>query len=151
MKRSCIGAAERQQQHEWRQRRHSGLLRDCVIEDHKKTFPNIFDVGIGQFASHVTTEVDCESLFSEAGHLSNPRRARMKTKHYERLVVNKHRLGRIYCDNKKVLEHYMMKSREKNGWSEGDDREDKSFLETEKEIYLSKFPHNRGMFAGTDD
>ena len=61
-------------------------------------FPALHKVVVGQFAPHVSTEVDCESLFSQAGHLANPKRVNTKIRDYEHQVVAKHRLQHIYCD-----------------------------------------------------
>ena len=38
-------------------------------------FPAIYHVGVGQLCPHISTEVDCESLFSQAGFLADERRA----------------------------------------------------------------------------
>ena len=42
--------------------------------DHQFEFPGLSTIIIGQLGPHITTEVDCESLFSMAGHLSHPNR-----------------------------------------------------------------------------
>ena len=39
---------------------------------HSKKFPSLSKLVIGKYSAHVSTEVDCDSLFSEAGALSNP-------------------------------------------------------------------------------
>ena len=70
--------------------------------DMQKIFPSISNVGIGQYAPHITTEVDCESLFSQAGFLTEARRSRTDLRMYERLVVGKHRLSRIHCSIARV-------------------------------------------------
>ena len=54
--------------------------------DHKKIFPGIFHVGVGQICPHVTTEVDCESVFSQAGFLANARRAKTLVRFYEHFM-----------------------------------------------------------------
>jgi hypothetical protein len=74
---------------------HYNIL--SYLFDHKKIFPGIFHVGVGQICPHVTTEVDCESLFSQAGFLADACRAKTLVHFYERLVITKHRLHRIYC------------------------------------------------------
>ena len=100
---------------------------------------------VGQLAPHITTEVDCESLFSQAGHLSDPTCASTKTRTFERLVIAKHRMQRIHCCPQKVKALYLKRKRA-NDWDEKTERDDNSFLEAEKEIYLTKFPENVGMF-----
>jgi len=42
------------------------------FQDHNRTFPGLSKVFIGTLAPHITTEVDCESLFSQAGHAAHP-------------------------------------------------------------------------------
>ena len=95
----------------------------------------------GQLAPHVTAEVDCESLFSKAGYLNDPRRSLTNVRMYERLVVSKHRLSRIYCPVDKVSRLFMKRSRD-NSWKENDERDDNTFLEIEKNIYKSMNPHS---------
>ena len=56
------------------------------------------NVILGQLSPHITTEVDCESLFSQAGHAAQPNRNRTTAETFERQVIAKHRLARIYCD-----------------------------------------------------
>ena len=66
--------------------------------DHKRQLESLSNVVIGQLAPHSTAEVDCESLFSEAGALALPSRSRTKVEMFERLIMGKHRLARVYCD-----------------------------------------------------
>ena len=69
----------------------------CFLKDHIDKFPALFKVVVGQLAAHITTGVDCESLFSQAGHLSKPRQNRTTCETFERLVISKHRMSRMYC------------------------------------------------------
>ena len=62
--------------------------------------------GIGQLCPHVTTEVDCESLFTEANQAASPRQEQTKVHMYEDLVVIKHTLGRLYCHTMDVKAMY---------------------------------------------
>ena len=110
--------------------------------DHKEIFPGIYRVGVGQCAPHSTTEVNCESLFSQSGNQSD---ANTKTQTFERLVIAKHRVGRICCCPKKVMKPYMKREGKKD-WDKTDERDDKSFLELEKVKYLELYPHNKGFF-----
>lgn len=66
------------------------------IQDHMEVFPSLSKVFIGTLAPHITTEVDCESLFSQAGHAAHPNRNRTVAETFERLVMGKHRIARIY-------------------------------------------------------
>ena len=126
------------------------LLR--CLEDHSKLFPEVVLVGVGQLAPHITTEVDWESLFSSAKQLSDPKRSRTKVRNYERLVIAKHRLDRIYLHQEHVLREHMQRNGTKDGWDEKEDREDlSSYLEIEKEQCLKMNPHNTEIFGGNDD
>ena len=118
--------------------------------EHETTFPFLSKVIIGQLAPHITTEVDCESLFSQAGHLSHPNRNRTVAETFERLVTAKHRLSRIYCDKEKV-KHEFIDRWKRNKFSSKEDRDDLEFWEQQKEEYLQENPNHCGMFNDTDD
>jgi hypothetical protein len=111
------------------------------LEDFSHMYPAIHCVGVGQTCSHITTEVDCESLFSQAGHYNHPRRARTNIRMYERLVVGKHRLHRVHCSVPRVKALFMKRWKDKS-WEEKDERDDQEFLELEMEIYKEMFPHS---------
>ena len=51
---------------------------------------------MGKVAPHSTSEANCESLFSESGHLAKPHMNRTANETFERLVIAKHRISRIY-------------------------------------------------------
>jgi len=110
------------------------------LVDHKKDFPALNSVGIGVCCPHLSTEVDCESLFSQAGFASQPRRTQTGIQNYERLVVTKHRMGRIYTPPIKVQNLFLQRWRD-TSWDEREERDDKEFLEIEKEIYFKLFPN----------
>ena len=127
--------------------------RYCIVKyinDHQDMFPSIGSVGIGQLCPHITTEVDCESLFSQAGHLSNPRRARTGICMYERLVVGKHRMHHIHCHIPKVKKLFLDRWKAKS-WTEKEERDDKEFLELEKELYAEQFSHAGQQFLDEID
>ncbi len=42
------------------------------MQDHKEIFFGTSKAFTGTLAPHITTEVDCESLFSQAGHTAHP-------------------------------------------------------------------------------
>ena len=94
--------------------------------------------------------MDCESLFSEAGFLANPRRSQTNVRLYERLVVTKHPLGRIYCHLPAVKELYIKRWKEKS-WDEQEERDAKEFLEVEKKIHLEMFPNNKELFEDGEE
>jgi len=118
--------------------------------DHKDLFPAVFHVGVGQLSSHLTSEVDCESLFSHAGHISDPLRSSTKVRTFERLVIAKHRLKHIYCCPKKVQKLYLRR-KQANNWDEDEERDDQTFLDMEKKIYDKMFPHDDGVLGGDED
>ena len=104
----------------------------CIFSDHKFHFPGLSTVVVGQLSPHITTEVDCESLFSQAGHLSHPNRSRTVAETFERLIMAKHRLSRIYCCKKRVLTEFLDR-RDKKLCNEDDDRNDVQFRMEQKE------------------
>ena len=114
-------------------------------------FPAIYHVGVGQLCPHISTEVDCESLFSQAGYLADPRRARTDCRFYERLVITKHRLHRIYCHKPSVKDLFIKRWKSGN-WKENIDRDDTQFLELEREIFQNDFPlYYADLFDDEDD
>jgi len=60
---------------------HYDIVKYLV--DHKKEFPALYSVGLGECCPHLSTEVDCESLFSQAGYKSQPRRTQTDICNYE--------------------------------------------------------------------
>ena len=120
-----------------------------ILEDHKEIFPGIDNVGVGQHGLYISTEVYCEILFNQYGYISQPRRANTKTRIFVRLVNSKNCLQRIFCDPKKV-EKLCMKCHANNEWDHNGERDDKTFLQVEKEIYIEMFPHNKAVF-GVDE
>ena len=79
------------------------------IDDHKEYFLSVTNFGIGRICPHVTAEVDCESLFSEANHLALPKHAQTRIRMYKKLVMIKRRLGCIYCHRNDVKDLYIKK------------------------------------------
>ena len=43
-----------------------------LFTDFRRSYPTLFAVTVRQLAPHVTSEVDCEYLFRQAGFLSDP-------------------------------------------------------------------------------
>ena len=127
---------------------HFDLVRFFTL--HERELPALNSVVLGQIAPHISTEVDCESLFSEAGFLADSRRSRMGVRYYERMVILKHRLQRIYCHIPFVTARFMQRWK-MDEWREDDEIEVNEFLKKEREIYLQRFPHNKDMFEGTDE
>ncbi len=110
----------------------------------KPPFVGTGNVIIGQLAPHIDTEVDCESLFSQAGHLSQPNRSRTTAETFERMVMAKHRLARIYCCPKMVKKEFHERHKRKS-WSNEEDRDDLAFWEGLKREYLQDNPTHRAF------
>ena len=85
------------------------------------------------------TEGCCETLFSNAGHLNDPRRMMMRIRMYERLVIGKHRMERIYLSTEEILRRYMKRFRD-NSWDEEEERDARDYLEQEKNIWKEAYP-----------
>ena len=117
--------------------------------DHKLQFPILSKVVIGQLSPHITTEVDCESLFSQAGHLSHPNRNRTVAETFERLVMAKHRLSRFHCDKLKVKNEFIRRWNNKL-FNKDEDRDDIEFWEQQKKEYLQMNPHDSELFEVTE-
>ena len=82
--------------------------------DHKRQLESLSNVVIGKLASHSTDEVDCKSLFSKSGALALPNRNRTKIEMFERLILGKHRLARVYCDKEKLKKELLCRWKEKD-------------------------------------
>ena len=78
-----------------------------MLEDHKEIFLDIDNVGVYQYGPYISNEVDCESLFNQSGCIYQPKRSNTNIRTFERLVISKHRLQRIFCDPKKVEKFYL--------------------------------------------
>jgi len=109
------------------------------LDDMKEKFPSSSNMGMGQLCPHITTEVDCESLFSQAGFMSHPRRAWTVLRMYECMMKCKHRLHQIHCPIPTVRRMFLERWRSKD-WKVNEERDDQEFLEVEKAIYLTMFP-----------
>lgn len=114
--------------------------------DAEQDFPALSVVVVGQLAPHITTEVDCESLFSQAGHQLQPNRNRTITETFERLVMAKYRMSRMYCCKSKVMKEFIDRTTKKN-WRDGDDGDDQEFWENQKNEYLQQNPSHQGLFV----
>ena len=91
-----------------------------------------------------------ESLFSIAGYDANPRRSQTNIHLYERFVITKHRLNRMYVHLPDVRDLYMKRWRN-NDWDKKEERDSQDFLQLEKELYLKMFPHNEEIFDDEDE
>jgi len=121
------------------------------LQDHKTSeFKGLSKVFIGTLAPHITTEVDCESLFSQAGHAAHPNRNRTVAETFERLAMGKHRLSRICCSPEKAKVEFIEQWK-KNSWSESKDRDDLAFWEQQKKEYLELNPGHAGVIAELEE
>ena len=90
--------------------------------------------------------MDFESIFNQYGYISQQKRSNTNIRIFERLVISKQRLQRIFCNPKKV-EKFHLKRHVNNEWDDNGERDNKTFLQVEKEIYLDMFPHNKAVFG----
>ena len=82
--------------------------------DHKRQLESLCNIVIGQLAPRPhSTEVYCESLFSEAGALALPNFSRTKVEMFQRLIMGKHRLAQFYCGKDKIKTEFLRR------WKEG--------------------------------
>ena len=65
---------------------------------------------------------------------------------FERLVIVKHRLSRIYCCPEKVKFEFLDRWKRK-AWSDKEDRDDIAFWEQQKKEYLQLNPTHHQMIA----
>ena len=95
------------------------LLYNTVryLQDFKEDFPVLFHVVFSQFYPHITTDLDFESLFSQAGFVSEPRRARTGIRIHKCLVFGKHLLKLIHCSIP-IVNNIFMKRWKDNSWEE---------------------------------
>ena len=91
----------------------SGLFDPLrFFRDHKGTFPNLFII-VQREVSRRVTEVGCERFFGLSGYVSQPRRARLGVRNYERISMLANILRNVYVDPKWVAAEYLRRS--KNG------------------------------------
>ena len=68
---------------------------------------------------------------------------------FERLVIAKHRMARVYCCKHKVLLEFLRRWKSKQ-FGEKEDRDDLEFWEQEKNIFLQEFPQHDGIFVSLE-
>ena len=84
-------------------------------------------------------------FFSQAYHAAQPNRNRATAETFERQIMAKHRLARIYCDPVAVKKEFMERHK-KGKWNAKEDLDDLAFWESQKREYLHQNPNHRGMF-----
>jgi hAT family C-terminal dimerisation region len=98
-----------------------------------KAFPFIYKLACC-LASLRTNEVGCERFFSIAGYVSNPRRARLKVKHYETIAMLKRNMQQVYIDEGFVLREYMEMEKNKS-WDKDQTVSDEVVTNFESKAY----------------
>ena len=101
------------------------------MEHHKSMFRGLANVFVGQLAPHITTEVNCESLFIQAVHAAQPNHNRTVAETFEWLVMSKHCMALIYCCPEKVKRGFMRRKKDKD-WNKNEDRDDIMFWDQQK-------------------
>ena len=101
--------------------------------------PGVSNTVVGELASRTPTEVGMEGFFSICGHVSDARKLMQEIRLYERLVIGKHRLQRIYLSREKIKNRFMERFKN-NSWDEQEERENLEYLEAEKDIWLEEYP-----------
>ena len=109
------------------------------MTDVEVEFPSASNIFCGQLAPRVPTEVGCESLFSSSGYANNPRRVRMDIRMYERLIIGKHRMNRLYISTQNVKQRYMERFK-KNSWDEDKEHDSREYLDEEEMIWAAEYP-----------
>jgi hAT family C-terminal dimerisation region len=99
----------------------------------QNAFPYIYKLACC-LASLRTHEVGCERFFSIAGYVSNPRRARLKVKHYETIATLKRNMQQIYIDEDVVVQEYMEMEKKKS-WDQEQAVLDEQVTSYEREVY----------------
>jgi hypothetical protein len=99
----------------------------------QKSFPFIYKL-VCCLAAMRMNEVGCERFFSIAGYVSNPRRTRLKVRHYEAIAMLKRNMQQIYVDEDWVVQQYMRLEKSKE-WDSNNTKNDRIVQELESEIY----------------
>ena len=89
-------------------------------------------------------------LLCEAGAPSNPRHSRQRKQMFEQFVITKPCIQHICCCKEMIHEEYIQCWKD-NDWNKGETRENLSFLEEEKLLYLEMFPDSGLLFGDDDD
>ena len=101
----------------------------------KQSFPYLYKLACC-LSSLRTSEVGCERFFSVAGYVSNPRRTRLKVRHYEATAMLKQNLHHIYLDEEWVVREYMALEKSK-AWDVSESRRNEQVVSLEKTIHTA--------------
>jgi hypothetical protein len=103
------------------------------VSFNRESFPFIYKLVCCLSAMRMN-EVGCERFFSIAGYVSNPRRTRLKVRHYEALAMLKRNMQKVYIDEDWVVQQYMTMEKDKS-WDAMDTHNDKLVAALEQELY----------------
>lgn len=87
------------------------------FSDHSKYFPTL-SIVVQMYAHCRVVEVGCERFFGIAGYTSNPRRAQLNVRSYERIAMLSQILRNVYIDDKLVAEEYLRRAKS-GAWKKG--------------------------------
>jgi hypothetical protein len=99
----------------------------------QKSFPYLYKLACC-LAALRTNEVGCERFFSIAGYVSNPRRTRLKVRHYESIAMLKRNMQQVYIDEDWVVKQYMQLEQAK-AWASIDTVNDLRVAALEQELH----------------
>jgi hAT family C-terminal dimerisation region len=99
------------------------------------SFPYLYKLGCC-LASMRTNEVGCERFFSIAGYVSNPRRTRLKVRHYEAIAMLKQNMHNVYVNEEWVVQQYKDLEKSKT-WESNEERNEQLLAALEEEVYAS--------------
>jgi hAT family C-terminal dimerisation region len=99
------------------------------------SFPYLYKLGCC-LASMRTNEVGCERFFSIAGYVSNPRRTRLKVRHYEAIAMLKQNMHNVYVKEDWVVQKYKDLEKSKT-WESNEERNEQLLAALEEEVYAS--------------
>ena len=81
---------------------------------------------------------------------SNPAVCNMGIRLYERMVILKHQMNRMYVSLQNVVQLYLSRGR-KNNWNEGEKRDMNEYLEEEVKIWIMDHPVAAKKMLGEED
>ena len=105
--------------------------------DHKSYLPKLRSYAVER-ASFNTTEVPCETLFSQSGYASEARRTRLKSKQFEREVTLAYNLKHVFFDIERAMDIYIGRETKKDWDDDKEHREDLFFMTQEEALFETR-------------
>jgi hAT family C-terminal dimerisation region len=102
----------------------------------RHVFPFLYKLACCLAATRMN-EVGCERFFSIAGYVSNPRRTKLKVRHYEAMAMLKRNMQQIYIDEDWVVEQYTALEKTKT-WDSLEVANDRLVGDLEAEIFAEE-------------